>query len=911
MRWKQELYFIIRRLIHRRSAEQELDDEIRAHLEMEIEQNIADGMSPEEARLAARRSFGSVAIAKEDSRAMWGLRSLETLWHDLRFGARMLLKRPGFSSIAIVTLALGIGVNTTIFSVANALLQPLPIKDADRIVDVRSYSNNMPSDKRPHPPSYPDYLELRKRTSEVVDLFTIERVGLVLGTSGVGSNAAADGEAEVLRGTLVAGNYFSMLGGNVRLGRTLTPEDDNAASLAPVVVLSHGFWQRRFGAAPDIVGQTILITGRAFTVVGVAEPSFSPIARGAPDVWAPMLMRDQLNLGNDIDREVMGRLKPGVSLKQAEAALTSAYTQLVLDRSGSARDPRIQYYPPPMRFKLDPASAFDWEDLEIATTALSVTLGSVTLVLLIACLNIAGLMLARMAARQREIAVRLSLGASRVRVLRQLFTEGLLLAGVGGLAALLLSRWVARALSLWVGAEGPRIALDWRVMAYTLGISAFTAIVIGLLPAWQSTRVNLVPALKQEGTGFNQPLARFPLRSALVVGQIALSLVLLLGAGLFARTLLRVMTIDPGFETKHLSIVHFNIGAPGSTPYDETRAAQFQRGLQERLLATPMAPDAVWVAHAPLDDGPFSDRNPTMYGTDGRLLRDGPNGSIVVANGGTGNFAESNHVSPNYFAVLGIPLLYGRTFTEQENRDEAAVVVINEALARRHWPGENPIGKPIWTGFGRKEIIGVAKDTRNTLRSAANEPFLYLPLPRKDRRGLGLLVKSDAAPGAVAAMMRTIIQSIDPKLKPNVQQFDDMLKGWIGPLRVISSLAGLLGLLALTLAVMGLYGVTAYAVVQRTHEIGVRMALGAQGSDVVRLVLRQGLRLVIIGVAIGLLLSAIAARALVATPFGLSPTDPLTFGAIALLLGLVALVACWIPARRATKVDPLIALRCE
>src|SRR5262245_53151782 len=909
MRWHKELSFIIRRLIHRRHAERELDEEIRAHLEMEIELNVADGMSPEDARLAARRSFGSVAIAKEDSRAMWGSGTLEIFWQDLRFGLRMLMKRPGFTAIAVVTLALGIGVNTTIFSVANTLLQPLPIKDADRIVDVRGYA---PRDNRPHPPSYPDYLELRKRTSEVVDLFTIGRVVLVLGTSGVSSNAAADGEGEVLRGLLVTGNYFSMLGGNARLGRPLTPEDDQAAAPAPVVVLSHGFWQRRFGAAPDIVGQTILINGRAFTVVGVAEASFSRVSRGAPDVWAPFSMREQLNLGDDIHREVMGRLQPGVSLKQAEAALTSAYTQLELDRSGSVRDPRIQSFPPPMRFKLDPASPLDLEDLEMAKIALSVMLGAVTLVLLIACLNIAGLMLARMAARQREIAVRLSLGASRIRVLRQLFTEGLLLAGVGGLAALLLARWAARALSLLLGAGGPRIALDWGVMAYTLGISGFTAIVIGLLPAWQTTRVDLVPALKQEGVGFNRPLARFPLRRALVVGHIALSLVLLLGAGLCARTLLSVMAINPDFETKNLSVVGFNIGAPGSPRYDETKAAQFQRDLQERLLATPMAPDAVWVQHVPLSDGPFSDRNSMMYGTDGRLLMEGPNGSVGVVNGGTGNFAGINVVGPNYFALLGIPLLYGRTFTEQENRDEAAVVVINEALARRHWPGENPVGKPLWTMFGRKEIIGVAKDTRNTLRNAATEPYLYFPLSLKDGRlGLQLLVRSNTTPTAVAATLRTIIQSIDPKLKPNVHQFDDMLKEWVGPLRVITSLAGLLGGLALAMAVMGLYGVTAYAVLQRTREIGVRMALGAQGADVVRLVLRQGLRLVIIGLAIGLLISAVAARVLAATLFGISTTDPLAFGAVALLLGLVSLLACWFPARRATKVDPLVALRCE
>src|SRR5262245_39064991 len=425
MRWKQELSFIIRRLIHRCSAEQELDDEIRAHLEMEIEQNIADGMSPEDARLAALRSFGSVAIAKEDSRAMWGLGTLEIFWQDLRFGARMLLKRKGFALIAILTLALGIGVNTTIFSVANALLQPLPIKDADRIVDVRSYTP-LARDNRPHPPSYPDYLELRKRTGEVVDLFTIGRVVLVLGTAGVSSNAAADGEGEVLRGLLVTGNYFSMLGGNARLGRPLTPEDDQAAAPAPVVVLSHGFWQRRFGAAPDIVGQTILINGRAFAVVGVAEASFRGLTRNAPEVWAPGLMRKQLKVGGSPNDLMLGRLQPGVSLKQAEAALMSAYTQLMSDRSGSALDARIQSDPAPMRIKLETASLLAWEDRVVAIPAVSVILGAVTMVMLIACLNVAGLMLARMAARQREIAVRLSLGASRGRLLRQLFTEGLL-----------------------------------------------------------------------------------------------------------------------------------------------------------------------------------------------------------------------------------------------------------------------------------------------------------------------------------------------------------------------------------------------------------------------------------------------------------------------------------------------------
>jgi predicted permease len=400
----------------------------------------------------------------------------------------------------------------------------------------------------------------------------------------------------------------------------------------------------------------------------------------------------------------------------------------------------------------------------------------------------------------------------------------------------------------------------------------------------------------------------------LVVGQIALSLVLLLGAGLFARTLHSIVNIDPGFETKNLSIAQFRFGSAASHAYDETSAAQFQQALQERLLATPAVKDATWVAHAPLMDAPFEGENGAT-----RYWPDDGSASIVKVNGrpglrvrDQGNPAASNLVAPNYFATLRVPLLYGRAFTEQDIRDDTAVIIINEALARRHWPGENPIGKSLIIPARKYEIVGVAKNARNTLLHAANEPYLYLPLPQKEGiLGSSLLVKSDAAPAALASTLRTTVRSLDPELKIDVIQYTDVLKRPFKPLLLGTSLASLAGALALALAVMGLYGVTAFAVVQRTREIGVRMALGAQSADVVRLVLRQGLRLVIIGVAIGLSLSAAATRVLAAALFGISPTDPLTFVAITLLLGLVAMLACWVPARRATRVDPLVALRCE
>jgi putative ABC transport system permease protein len=823
----------------------------------------------------------------------------DEMFQDLRFGVRMLLKSKGFTLVAALTLALGIGANTAIFSVVNAaLLQPLRLKDADRIVDVRTYT---PRDLRASSFSYPDYLDLRNMSAATVDLFAATGINLVLGpvlrttpgTSGAGRGATVESEAEDLRGLLVSGTYFSALGGKALFGRLLTVEDDRAPGAHPVVVLSHGFWQRRFGAAPDVVGRAILLNTRSFTVVGVAEPSFIGAERETPDVWAPLLMRDQLDTEENLLSErgsmwldVMGRLRPGVSRQQAEAALDIALSQLKPGRPEFLRGLQIKLYP---------ASLLSPYARQMLTKVAGVALGAVTLVLMIACLNVAGLMLARMAARQREIAVRLSLGASRGRLLRQLFTESLLLAGLGGSAGLLISRWAAQALSIPLAKFTPRgVDLDWRVIAYTLGVSILTAVVIGLLPAWQTTRCNLVLALKREGAGFNQRLARFRFRSALVVGQIAISLVLLAGAGLFARALLRAMTIDPGFDIKNISTVEFKLRALG---YDETRAAQFHRDLEERLVAIPTVKEVVWVGIAPLGGRVKMD----SYGPDGRKPLEGE--AEVMASNTT--------VSSNYFAALGVPLLLGRTFTEQEARREADVVIINESLARRHWPGENPIGKYLWFEDGAKEIVGVAKDARNTGLDVADEPYIYLPLPFKDRRGLQLLVKSDAASGALVESLRATVRSLDPKQKIEIRQLADVVKRSLGPLRLGATLASLFGALALALAAMGLYGVMAYAVGGRTHEIGVRMTLGARSVDVLRLVLRQGLLLVIIGVSLGLAISIVATRVLRAALYGVSPTDPLAFAAITLLLGIVALLACYLPARRATKVDPMVALRHE
>jgi predicted permease len=672
MFWLRLIYTRIYGLLRKNRIEQEMEEEVRFHMRMRMRENIERGMKPDEAEREARRRFSNVGKIKDLGRDIKGGGLMEMILQDLRYGARVLSKHPGFTLIAVVTLSLGIGANTAIFSVVNSiLLQPLPIKDADRIVDVRIFIS---SAAKMSAFSYPDYLDLRARTGEAVDLFALSGVNPVLDTSGSNSNATAENDVEELRGLLVSGTYFSALGGNALLGRTLKPEDDQTPGAHPVVVLSHSFWQRRFGAVPDVVGKTILLNTLAFTVVGVTEESFSGTGRKAPDVWLPLLMRDklfardnQLSERNSMWLNVMGRLRPGVSRQQAEAALEIALSQLKPGRPEFFRMHKIKAYP---------ASLLPPQDRQILTTIAGVALGAVTMVLLIACLNVAGLMLARMAARRREIAVRLALGASRGRLLRQLFTESLLLAGLSGLAGLLISHWAAQALSIPLAeftrrGAGLGVELDWHVIAYTLGVSVLTAVVVGLLPAWQTTRFNLVTALKQEAAGFNQLPARVRLRSVLVVGQIAISLMLLLGAGLFARALMHAMTIDPGFETKNLSFVEFKFQSLGS---DETRVAQFQAQLRERLTALPMVKDVVWVGNVPLGGS----RRSSSYGPDGRKPLEGePRVS-----------ATNNVISPNYFSALGIPLLFGRTFSEQDTLSDSAVVIINEAFVKE---GESAI----------------------------------------------------------------------------------------------------------------------------------------------------------------------------------------------------------------------------
>jgi predicted permease len=805
------------------------------------------------------------------------------LWQDLRYGARMLRENPAFTLVVVITLSLGVGANTAIFSVVNTvLLRPLPIKDGARIVELHLQSRqNALSDF-----SYPDFTDLRDRAGDSIDLFANHlAVGVTLGVA-----PADEDDAERVGVMPVSGNYFAALGAATVLGRALTAADDQTPGAQPVVVLSHGFWQRRFGSDPEIVGKVLILKSQPFTVAGVMAPDFIGTGKRVPDMWTPLTMLPNLWTGNPLigrdssSLRVMGKLKPGVSRRRAEEKLAFIFSQMSQDRPEWLRNSRV---------KLSPPSLLQPEERKILENVSTVALGAVALVLLIACANVTNLMLARMTTRQREVAVRLALGARRVRMLRQLFAENLLLAGLGGLGGLIISRWAAAAVGVPLRELLPQGAiLDIRVIAYTSGLSIGAAIAFGLAPAWRATRFDIVQALKREGGLFGRRLARSRFRGALVVAQVAVSLVLLIGAGLFVRALQRAMNLQPGFDIKNNWMIEFDLRRRG---YDQARAAQFNRDLQARVEAMQSVKAAVWVGDAPLGDR----RSFTNIGTAGR--KPSPGEPVVES--------QYNTVSPNYFSALGVPLLRGRAFTEADVNAGSPVVVISESMARAYWPNEDPLVKRLWVpAEGPAEIVGVAKDS---VLHAGYAPYFYQPARPSNQLGLRLLVKTNADSPAIGAALKESAQALDSKLKVSVKRHEADVQDKFGPIQLGAALSSLFGARALALAAMGLYGVMAYAVEQRTHEIGVRMALGARPADVLRLALRQGMTLAAIGVLIGLMVSTAATRVLKLALYGISPTDPAAFAAITSLLLAVALVACWLPARQATKVDPMIALRCE
>ncbi|MGH9840569.1 MAG: ABC transporter permease, partial [Blastocatellia bacterium] len=707
-----------------------------------------------------------------------------------------------------------------------------------------------------------------------------------------------NGNNERLWGYLVSGNYFDLLGVRAARGRMFTEEDDRAPGAHPVAVLSHGCWQQRFGGDPNLVGKTITLNNHGFTVVGIAPPEFNgTVLFLTPDVYVPMMMSKQIapgerwmeNRGNG-SLFTLGRLKPNVTVAQAKAAFDALAVQSGHEYPGE-EDLRFSFAPPGMGLPM-----FRNATLGFA----GVLLALVGLVLLIACTNLASLLLARAVERRKEIAVRLSLGATRFRLARQLLTESVMLSLAGGALGVLAAWWlIDLVMALKPPVDAPLtidLRLDWRVLAFTLIISLLTGVLFGLLPAWQATKPDLIPALKDEAGGGG--VRRSRLRNGLVVAQVALSLVLLVAAGLIVRSLQQVRAIGPGFDVERVVTASVDLNLQG---YDKARGATFYRQLIARVEALPGVQSASSMGYLPLNLD--SSYNP-IY-AEGQPFTRGADLPLML----------TNAVWPRYFETMGIPLLAGREFTVQDDREETRVVIVNESFARRFWPGQNAVGKRVRQGGPDNpfwEVVGVARDSKYFSLGEDPQPFVYFPLARDYKGDVALLARTSGDPRSLLDAIRREVRALDANLPLyDAKTMREHMRLSLFPLRTGAWVMGGFALLALLLAGLGIYGVMSYAVSQRTRELGIRMALGARSGDVLRLVLRQGMLLTLTGLALGLAGALAVTRLMTSVLVGVSATDVVTFVSVTLLLALVVLLACWVPARRATKVDPMIALRCE
>jgi len=824
---------------------------------------------------------------------------MQTLLQDLRYGVRMLLRKPGFTVVAVLTLALGTGANTAVFSLVDKLLvQGLPVREPATLVQVQAESLNPQLTFSEF--GWADFLDYRARNQALADLTAFAQAPVNLG----------EGDAlERVRAEVVADNYFTLLGVRPVVGRAFSPEENRAPGAAPVAVLSYRLWQSRFGGDRQAVGRTVTLNERPYTVVGVAPAGFKGVTLESPaDIWVPAMMLthvQQLKPGDEwlTSREAMvwkllGRLKPGVSQAAAQSALDTLARQ-VRDTWMPEGDRQLPFNQKSIR--LTPAGKGLSSLRGELGEPLEFLFGIVGVILLIACANVAGLLLVRAGARRKEIAVRLALGASRWRLVRQLLTESVLLATLGGVAGISLAPWLTELLLAYqprAGDAGVALAqvMDWRVAGFTLALSLVTGVCFGLLPALQASRPDLIPALKDEGALRADRRSFIFSRRALVVAQVALSVVVLIAAGLFVRSLGKLFAIDPGFNPDNVLVAELELPMGR---YADPQVGPFFEQLRERLLALPGVRSVALAEYTPLG----GTVGLTTVVIEGQPVR--PDAMQIV---------DTNHVSAGYHELMGIPLRQGRSFSEQDRQGQPGVVVINEAFAQKFFPGENALGRRISFGTGKpwSQIIGITRNVKAFSLEGDDRPQLELPLAQEGTpHQLRVLVRAgDAA--AVLPLVRREVRALDAALaffKTTTLEAD--LRAGVAVWRMAATLTSLFGLIALLLAAVGLHGILAYAVTQRTREIGIRMALGAQRGDVLRLILREGVALVAVGLALGLVASLAATSLIERFLYGVRATDPLTYALIALVLAAVALLACYLPARRATKVDPMVALRYE
>jgi predicted permease len=858
------------------AREEDFEREIRYHLERRAEELRQSGLDEREARRQASIEFGGVAQAQEEARDVWTVRWLRDLGRDVRYAVRVLAASKGFTATALLSLALGIGANTAIFSILHALvLRSLPVADPDRLVVVTR--NQVVSSP------YPFFVALRDGSRTLDGVLAFRSTPVRFG---------AGGETERITGALVSGTYFGVLGVHPSIGTAIEPEDDRVPGSGgwrgPVVVLSHGFWLRRFGAQSNVVGTRIELNGHPFTVAGVGPPGFSGTEVGEPvDVFAPMMMQEALlpglgsSLGLPLSQwlRIFGRLAPGVGPRQAEAELTALlrrYNEVNGRRGG--REPVVS---------LLPARTGLSELRRQYATPLWVLVAVVGLVLAIACANVAGLLLSRAAARRREIAIRISLGAARGRLVAQLFIESLLLAAMGAGAGLLLAWWMRDALIRYLPADRSLdVPMDPAVLAFTVALGAGSALLFGLLPAFQSTGIDPAPALRGGGTA-GKP-ARLPLRQCLVVFQMGLSLLLLVGAGLFLRSLHNLLAVDPGFARRNILVAAVE-GGPG---------------LDARLLdAMKQLPG---VESAALADSP-----PLGFHTGWEIYVPGYRPKPVEPR----DSPSVGFVSAGYFATLGIPLMAGRDIDERDVAAGREVMVVNETFARHFFGGENPVGRRVGVKDGdyRWEIVGVVKDGKYSGLREDPMRMIYVPArpgPWASRTVVHLRAAGNA--GAIAAELRQKVHELDKAaIVFKVRPVEEELNGSLLRERLMGAITGLFGGLALLLAAIGLYGLMAYGVARRAREFGIRMAVGANGGRITGLVIGEAMWMLAAGAAIGLAGAAALAPLVRSMLFGVAPFDPWSAAAAVAVLLTAALCAAWIPARRAARVDPMRTLREE
>jgi putative ABC transport system permease protein len=876
--------------IFRRNLYNELAEEMREHLEERTEQLEREGMSRKEAERAARRAFGNPTLLEERSREVWQWPTFESIWADIRYALRQLRKSPGFTITVILSLALGLGANTAIFTLVNALLfLPPTVSDAGRLVEVMQQHPKDSGIESYSPLSYPGYIRFRDHNHTLSGFAAFDGDPHPVSWSNAGYG-------QMVHGQLVSSNFFSVAGVEPALGRAFNADEDRTGAAHPVILISYSFWRNRLAADPSVIGRVLVLNGTSFTIVGVTPANFTGVLIGSrPDFWAsfaltPVLTRDPQRLSTETSFWLfgLGRLKPDVTRIEVQADLS------VISHSMSQKDAKgdlevsifpLQLVPGPFRGYV---AAFT-----------GLLMAAVGLVLLIACANATNLLLARAITRRRELALRTTLGASRLRLIRQTLTESILLSLAGGVGGLLLARWSIPLLLSLKPASFPiffEAPLDWRVYSFALFVSLFAGIVFGIAPALRSPRLELLSALKDESKLAGP--RRSWLRDSIVVVQVTVCLVLLISAGLCVRSLLNARSIDPGFSTHDVVLAQLD---PSALGYTEAQQRQFYLQLLEKVRSLPGIRSASLSSSLPLG----TDRMVQGVNIDGFTPPSGQDFFPI----------QYINVAPGFFAAMGIPILNGHDFSTRDLSSAdihggSSEVVINQAMADRFWPNQNPIGRYIKSGKQTLAVVGVVKTGK--YRSLGEDPQLFMYRPFNYSSKAILVARNQFGAQSSLDGIRHIVLELDPNIVP--MDMESIAQYMALPLffaRTTGVLLTVFGAVALLLATIGLSGVVSYSVSQRTNEIGVRMALGANRLTVLTQILRQGMRLTMIGIVFGLALSFAATRLLAGLLYGVKPGDPATYVAVSVFLAAVAFVSCYLPARRAASIDPMQALRAE